>query len=138
MKWAPTMVQEDPAGTVHVSGEQNSCVRPSGTAVGKPSPSAVSPLCLGTHSGQRCSWEYICKPANALWNCLYYGGLCVTDSTDLNEPCHIRWVSINLRTGILREAKLQLCNYAVTLESHLPLPPRDFDRLLKEEYQETW
>lgn len=33
--------------------------------------------------------------------------------------------------------KLQLCNYAITLGSRLPLPTQDFDRLLKEEQLKT-
>lgn len=57
---------------------------------------------------------------------------------NLNDPCQIQWILINLWTEICRETKLHLCNYGITLKSHFPLHLWDSNRLSKEEYLETW
>lgn len=57
---------------------------------------------------------------------------------NLNDPCQIQWILINLWTEICRETKLHLCNYGITLKSHFPLHLRDSNRHSKEDYLETW
>lgn len=92
------------------------------------------PICTSAPgAGGDVSCEYLCKPSTTLRGNVHSIAGSLYNPANLNEPCQIQWILINLRTEILRETKLQLCNYAITRGSRLPLPTQDFDRLLKEE-----
>lgn len=82
--------------------------------------------------------EPFSKPRNSP-NCIVQSIMgSLYNPANLNDPCQIQWILINLWTEICKETKLHLCNYGIALKSYLLLHLWDFNRLLKEEYLKTW